>query len=220
MKDNIHAIIFDMDGLLIDSEPFWQAAEMEVFQKVGIHLTLEMCLQTTGLRIDEVVQYWYKKQPWKGFSCKEIEQNIMEAVIHQVQINGKAQKGVFETLDFFQQKGLPMAIASSSYSIVIDAVVEKLNLKPYFEFWLSAENEPYGKPHPSVYIHAAQKLDMNPVNCLVFEDSLNGVIAGKAARMKVVAVPEIESSKFAVADCVLDSLEDWNEGLLGQLSKN
>lgn len=213
----IKAVIFDMDGLLIDSEPFWQQAEMEVFKEVGIHLTLEMCLQTTGLRIDEVTAYWYKRHPWKGVALSTVTHKIVENVIHKIQTEGEAKAGVFQTLDFFKQQNIPMAIASSSYHKLIQAVVAHLDIGSYFQHLVSAEDDTYGKPHPSVYIRTAEKLGVSPMECLVYEDSFNGVLAAKAARMKVVAVPEVKDERFIIANKILQSLEEWNETLFQQL---
>ncbi len=213
----IKAVIFDMDGLLIDSEPFWQQAEMEVFKEVGIHLTLEMCLQTTGLRIDEVTQYWFNKQPWEGTALHTITNKIVDTVIHKIQTEGVMKEGVFQTLEFFKQQNIPMAIASSSYHRLINAVVEHLNISHYFQHLVSAEDDIYGKPHPSVYIRTAEKLGVPPTTCLVYEDSFNGVLAAKAARMKTVAIPEVKDARFIIADKILHSLEEWNDDLFQQL---
>ena len=93
-SQKISAVIFDMDGLLIDSEPFWQQAEKIVFKKVGIELTTEMCYETMGLRIDEVVMYWYEKKPWDHISLQEIQAEIIDRVIELIHENGKQKEGV------------------------------------------------------------------------------------------------------------------------------
>lgn len=204
----IKAVIFDMDGLLINSEPFWQAAEIEIFETVGISLTVPMCHQTMGLRIDEVVKYWYDQYTWKTPSLKAIEEQIIDRVIQKIQTHGQAMKGVYKLLDFFYKNDYPLALASSSYYRIIYTVLEKLKIRSYFEVIYSAESEIYGKPHPGIFITAAQKLGVSPLDCLVFEDSFNGVLAAKAARMMVVAVPEIQDKRFVIADRIVDSLAD------------
>ena len=110
-----------------------------------------------------------------------------------------------------------MAIASSSYLKIIEAVVKRLKLKGFFDVIYSAEFEKYGKPNPGTFLTTAEKLGVSPMKCLVFEDSLNGVIAAKAARMITIAVPEFDNPKFIIADKILNSLEEWNETIFCEL---
>lgn len=216
----IEAVIFDMDGLLINSEPFWKEVEIEVFKKVGVTLTVEKCEQTVGLRIDEVVQFWYEQFPWDNHSKAAIEREIVDRVIERVEQEGEALSGVYDVIEFFWNKKMPMAIASSSHLRLIEAVVNRLKLKGFFQVIHSAEFEPFGKPHPATFITTAQKLQVEPNKCLVFEDSLNGVIAGKAARMTTVAVPEVTDPRFIIADKVLHSLTAFDEQLFEQLQSS
>jgi len=216
----IQAIIFDMDGLLIDSEPLWEEAELEVFNQVGVPLTSEMTKQTMGLRVDEVVQHWFDLYPWKDISHKEIEAKIVEKVIALIKEKGTAKEGVNEMIRFFKDKNMPMAIASSSSMDIIETVVKKLHIKNNLDVIYSAEHEQYGKPHPGVYITAAQKLGIASEKCLAFEDSPNGVLAAKAAKMKCIAVPDEkmkDDKRFGIADIILDSLSEFNLELLNKL---
>ena len=209
----IKAVIFDMDGLLIDSEPFWQQAEMAVFQQVNINLTSEMCLQTQGLRIDEVVDYWYCQYPWKSLSKNEVEESIVAKVIELIQTKGKPLIGVASAIAFCQSKDVKLALASSSAYRIIYATLEKLALTDVFTEVYSAEEEAYGKPHPAIYITTAKKLGASPQECLALEDSLNGVLAAKAAKMKCIAIPEksqLQNPQFAIADLTLGSLQDFD----------
>lgn len=209
----VRAVIFDMDGLLINSEPFWQQAEKEVFGSVGLQLTTAMCESMMGLRIDEVVEHWYNYQPWVGPSQDDIRERIVDRVIELIEENGKLMQGVEYAIDFFASRDLKMSIASSSNMRIISSVVEKFNLEQHFSIIHSAEFEKYGKPHPDIFIHTAQKLEVSPLECLVFEDSFNGVIAAKAARMKVIAIPEPLSypqTRFDIADIKLSNLSEFN----------
>lgn len=213
----IKAIIFDMDGLLIDSEPLWEEAEIEAFTAVGVPLTSEMTKQTMGLRVDEVVEHWYTKYPWKDRSKKEVEAIIVKNVINLVKAKGKALEGVNEIVQLFKHEGLPMGIASSSQTDIINAVLEKLLIVSEMSVVYSAEHEPYGKPHPGVYITAAKELKVAPENCLAFEDSPNGVLAAKAAKMKCIAIPDSkmkEDKPFCIADRIIDSLLDFDINIL------
>lgn len=206
----IKAVIFDMDGLLIDSEPLWQEAEILIFKRVNIELTRELCLQTKGLRIDEVVNYWYQKYSWTNSTKKEVEELIVAKVIELIHLKGKPLAGVRQAISFVRQKQVKIALASSSATIIIQAALQKLKLTDVFEQIYSAETELFGKPHPGVYLTTASKLNVLPQECLAIEDSLNGVLAAKAAQMKCIAIPEplqYDNPKFAIADIILKSLE-------------
>jgi HAD superfamily hydrolase (TIGR01509 family) len=209
----IKTVIFDMDGVLIDSEPLWKIAEKKAFAKAGIILTTEMCNLTMGYRVNEVVDYWYERFPWTGKEKREVEEDIVEILIQEIRTNGKEMAGVGETLKNLKKNNFRLALASSSATKIIDVVIDQLGIRHFFEVVQSAEKEEFGKPHPAVFLSAAKKLHVHPTHCLVIEDSVNGVIAAKAARMKVIAIPDKEligDKRFAIADCVLNSLNDLN----------
>lgn len=213
----IKAVIFDMDGLLIDSEPMWRRAQAYAFGTVGLQLSEDDMKHTMGRRIDEVVAFWHHERPWQGASLKDIEALIVDKVIELVKSEGTALPGVSYILDFFTQKSLTMAVASSSYPEIIDAVIDTLHIRNYFEHLYSAQNEAYGKPHPGVYIKVAELCGVRPEYCLAFEDSPSGVLAAKAAKMTCVAVPTPENRHnkiIQIADEVINSLQDFDERLL------
>lgn len=205
------AVIFDMDGVLIDSEPLWKIAEIEGFGRVGINLTQTDCEETVGLRIDEVVRLWHKKVGWKNKSIEAVADDIVDVLIREIHAQGKALEGVYEALELFKSHGYKIALATSSYQRIINAVLEKLKIEKYFDQVHSAEFEVYGKPHPAVFLTTAEKLNIHPTECLVIEDSFNGVLAAKSARMKVVAVPEKShqyDQRLIIADRVLTTLNE------------
>ena len=205
----IKAVIFDMDGLLIDSEPLWKEAEVAVFIGVGVPLSYEMTDQTMGLRTDEVVAYWHQRYPWTGRSPESVGAEIDGGALQLIKEKAEPKAGVEEAIGVCESMGLPMAIASSSSMAIINAVVEKLGVGHKFTVIHSAEFEAYGKPHPAVYLSAADKLGVNPGSCLAFEDSANGVLSAKAAKMHCIAVPDPElrhDKRFGIADVVVDSL--------------
>jgi len=217
----IKAVIFDMDGLIIDSEPFWRESEISVFKKNGIELTEDECRKTTGMRIDEVVKYWSRVYPQANLNVDNIVREIMEEMVTAIKKHGSAMPGLMALIEFFKNKNIPMALASASQFILINAVVEKLKLHHDLNIIESAENMQYGKPHPEIFISTAKKLHVEPENCLVFEDSIFGVLAGKAARMKVIAVPELinyNKREYAIADFKIASLEWFNSSIFDQLN--
>ena len=141
----IEAVIFDLDGLLIDSEPLWQEAEISVFAQVNVMLTSELCLKTKGLRIDEVVNYWYQQYPWNNLSRSKVEELIVDRLIELIFLKGKPLVGVNKALSFVKSKNVKIALASSSSSRIIQAALKKLNLTNMFAEIYSAESEKYSK---------------------------------------------------------------------------
>lgn len=218
----IKAVVFDMDGVLIDSEPFWRESEIAVFGRVGLRLTDAMCRETMGLRIDEAVDYWHKRHGWEGRAPAEVADEIVGGLIELIQHKGALMPGARHALHFFRSRGVKLGLASSSSYRIINAVVERLGLADEFDCVYSADEEPHGKPHPGVYLTTAGKLGVEPTHCIAIEDSLNGVLAAKAARMKCVALPDHAGRldpRYAIADCVLESLSDIGEGLWHSLDK-
>jgi len=206
------AAIFDMDGVLIDSEPLWRRAEREVFGSVGVDLTKEMCLGTMGLRLDEVVAHWYKEFAWTGKSPRQVEEEVLSAMQRMVSEEGKPLRGVHEILEGLQGAELRLAIASSSPFGLIETVIDKLAIRDFFQAFCSADADALGKPDPAVYLRTAAQLAVDPGACLVFEDSLLGVRSAKSAGMTVVAVPapdQYDNPQFSEADFKIRSLSEF-----------
>ncbi|GAA0555135.1 hexitol phosphatase HxpB [Chitinophaga japonensis] len=217
----INTVIFDMDGLLIDSEPLWGIAMREVFATVGVTLTTELTAHTTGLRTVEVVDYWHDHFKWNGKTREQVVTEIVDAVTAKIRAQGKAMDGLHYILDYFRGKDFKIGLASSSPMSLITSALEHLDITPYFHAVYSAEFEPYGKPHPAVYLACAKALNSSPLHCLAFEDSVTGMIAAKAARMKTVVVPEAHKrsdKRYALADLQLDSLKEFGDAQLAQLT--
>jgi sugar-phosphatase len=211
MLKNLDTIIFDMDGVLINSEPFWKEVEIKIFASVGIDFVAVGGEKTVGLRIDEVVDYWYNLYPWKEKSKAAVVDEIMGEMTSVILAKGEAMKGVVELLEYLKQKGFKIGLATSSYEVLLRATLKVLGIEKYFDVTNSAQSLTHGKPHPEIYIKTAADLNTVPEKCLVIEDSLNGVIAGKAAKMKVIAVPDGTheyNPKIALADKVCKNLTE------------
>lgn len=206
------AVIFDMDGVLIDSEPLWKIAMEEVFHSLGSTLTKSDFQKTVGLRIDEVIHFWNIQENWDVKDEREVEEAIIVKMIELISQNASPLAGVIETLDYLRSQRIKIGLGTSSSNRLIQVVLNELNIHSYFDVTHSAENEAFGKPHPAVYLHVAQELGVSPNKCLVIEDSFNGVIAGLAAKMKVVCIPEKThhpNPKLSVADFHFESMSDF-----------
>jgi HAD superfamily hydrolase (TIGR01509 family) len=211
MRDTIKAVIFDMDGVLIESEHLWRRAMILGFKEFGMTLSEEDCRKTMGLRIGEVIDEWLAHFKISNISSREVEKSILEILLDLIEESGTFIQGIPELLAFCREKKLKIGLATSSSVRLMDAILKKLDLAHELDAALSAEYMRYGKPHPEVFLTCAEKLHVAPRQCLVIEDSLNGVIAAKAAQMKVVAVPDDEHSQvpgFAVADHKVKTMYD------------
>ena len=216
----LKAVIFDMDGVLVDSEPLWCVVMIKGFKSVGLDFTEADSKKTTGMRLDEVIKYWHKKFNWDNKTVFELHDEIIDDLCRMIEEKGVPMKGAVEAVEFFKAQGLKIGLASSSNNKLINTVIKKLGIARHFEAVHSAEFLPFGKPHPQVFLECAKELEVHPEECLVIEDSLNGVIAAKAARMKAIAVPDKEHAddkRFVIADMQLKSLLDINEAILQQI---
>lgn len=210
------AAIFDLDGLLIDSEPLWQQAEIECFGEVGVPLTVEQARETLGLRSDEVVCLRFDEYGWdeKAYPLEEVEERIIQRVVDLIETDARPMDGVYQALDFVESRGLRRAVASSSRVRVIETALQALDIADRFELVHSAELELLGKPHPGVYLTTARKLELAPAACVAFEDSLAGLESAKEAGMACVAIPDLTvvgKLGFDRADLLLSSLADLDD---------
>ncbi|CAN5764520.1 hexitol phosphatase HxpB [soil metagenome] len=218
----IAAVIYDMDGLIVDSEPWWRVAESNVFgrlSKAPSEADFEMMM---GRQVKEVIMHWHSVAPWENFSVEETQKEILAEVARLVKKNASLLPGVMESLEFFKKKNLAIGLASSSPLHLIRDLMQHYGLLEQFSVICSAESESHGKPHPAVFIKAAQELGIEPQNCLVLEDSFNGLIAAKAAQMKCIAVPEkgsFHQTRFDIADLKLSSLKEFSEEMWHSINR-
>lgn len=208
----ILAAIFDMDGLLINSEPLWDRAELDVLASVGVDITRRHELpDTLGLRIDMVVDLWFAQQPWNGPSRQEVTERIIRRAITLVEEMRPLLPGVKEAVALCKEQGLLVGLASASPLHMLVKVLTMFDLRDSFDALASAEKLPYSKPHPQVYLDCAAKLGVDPLTCVALEDSVNGMVASKAARMRSIVVPAKEDQhdpRFALANIKLTSLTE------------
>jgi HAD superfamily hydrolase (TIGR01509 family) len=217
----VHAVILDMDGLLIDTEPAWRVAESAVFAGLGIPLSERDLLDSTGQPVDELILSWRKRRPPGGgrgseLTDAEVADRITDQVIAHVMTEGQPMPGVAATIARFERYRLPLAIASSSPPRLIDAVCDRLGLAG-IQVRCSGLDEVQGKPAPDVYLTAAHMLGVTPASCLAMEDSPHGIAAAKSAGMRCVAVPDpllTADPRYGEADFVIPSLTELNDAAL------
>ena len=215
MPAGFAASIFDMDGLLIDSEILWHEAEIEILGDLGVPLARPTAAAAPrACSWSEVTEYWHEQYPWAGPTPAEVAVTIVDRVIALVLAKGELKPGAEHAIAMCVERGLPLAVASSSQYRLIDMALDHFGLRHHFALIHSAEDEEYGKPHPAVFLTAAAKLGAAPRRCLVWEDAPAGVLAAKAASMACIAVPEQGEEgqpAFGLADLVLGSLLEMND---------
>lgn len=216
----IEAVVFDMDGLMIDSQPYWQTAQLEILPQLGVKITRQDTIDTTGMRIDHIVQMCYAKSPWDSVSVDEVCDRILNRVKELVQRHKPAMPGLNHAIDVCQRQGLKLAVATSSPMTLIDATIATLRLDGVFAVKSSGEQLQYGKPHPEVYLNACDALSIEPQHCVAIEDSFVGLLAAKAAQMKTIIIPEAsvaDQKNFVIADRQLGSLQELTIEILHSL---
>jgi sugar-phosphatase len=213
----MRALIFDMDGVLVDSEPLWRLAERQVFAEVGLELTDADCERTMGMRTDEVIEHWYRLSPWNGRTCAEVEGRLESRMRELITERAAAMPGVEESIAMARAEGFVLGLATSSAPPLIEAVLAKLGLGDAFAITHSAIYEELGKPHPAVFLTTARLLGVDPAECVAIEDSVAGVRSASAAGMRVIAVPPphlFDEAAYDEADIKLRSLEELTVEML------
>lgn len=203
----IKAVIFDMDGVMIDSEPLWEKTEHILLGRRDIKYTPDYRDKIVGLNQNDS-----GKLLIDTFGLNEkVEDIINERVEILTEIYEQELEVVAELiplLDELQEHNFDLAVASSSPMRLINFVLDMFSLHKYFPIVVSGECTDDGKPHPAIYLHTAEQLEVNPSECVAIEDSINGVKSAKAAGMYCIAVPDkrLSQDKFQNADLIIPSL--------------
>lgn len=213
-------VIFDMDGLLIDSEPTWKRVEQQALQQaLGLHLSMEELKRFTGRATRDFVRLIAQHHPELNVDQPALMRLILDMMTQQI-ADAPLLPGARELISYLAGQRVPMAIASSTPRPLIESVVERHQLP--IEVITSGAEVKASKPHPEVFLQAAEQLGVDPFECWVFEDSLNGVIAARAASMRVVAVPVADyqpMAHFSIADRLDEDLRVSLEAIKrGELS--
>jgi len=198
-----------MDGVIIDSEPFWREAYMTVLPRYNVQLTEELCLESKGVKVDVVVSNWHKFYNWQPANLEVIEREIINEVLLLVRTKGKPMAGLLELITFLKSKNVKIGLATSSLFSIMDVVLDALHLRPFFDVTHSAEAEKAGKPAPDVYLGTCTRLGVKPEDCIAIEDSVTGIVAAKSAGIYALALPEeaeFDLEKYHIADLKIRSL--------------
>ena len=191
------AAIFDMDGLLVDSEPLWRETETAILRRLGVPVTPQRCAETRGMAVGEVCRYWFARHPWAGPTPAAVADEIVEVLATAFGTRLEPKPGAAGALSSARRRGVALALASSSPRRLIELCLRRFHWDDgVFAVVHSAQDEPAGKPDPAVFLTTATRLGVDPGRCVVFEDSPAGVAAAVSAGMTCVAVPEEQPSSL------------------------
>lgn len=204
-------VIFDMDGVLLDTEPLWGESMMNIARSHNINVTYADLRFTTGLRIHEVTDFWAHKFPWSGpATAHQVAEDILEDIIANACRNAKVMPGITHHLSYLKARNIPIGVATSSTRRMMETLLKHFGIDHFFDHTVCGDEVALAKPHPEIYLKCAQKIGVQPYNCVAVEDSVNGMVSAKAARMKVIIVPEaakINLPAFGLADKKVPSME-------------
>lgn len=208
MLQNIDAVIFDMDGSLVDSMWMWRAIDIEYLGRFGIPLPENLQAEIEGMSFGETALYFKERFPIPN-SVEEIMQTwnrmAWDKYIYEVPL----KEGIPDFLKGCKEKGIALGIATSNSRELVENVAQVHQLRDYFTSIVTGSEVERGKPAPDIYLKVADELKVSPARCLVFEDIVAGILAGKNAGMRVCAVSDAYSEhdadrKRKLADYYID----------------
>jgi len=202
----LQAVLWDMDGTLVDSEKVWAEVQIELLGSLGVVWTVEDCMQLVGSDLRDAVRVWMARIPDGVINPEELAERMFRTVVEALRREVEFRPGAVELLQALKKAEVPCALVSASYRVMIDAVLTHLPPEP-FDVIVAGDEVVNGKPHPEPYLTAAGKLGVDPAQCVVIEDSNTGTEAGTAAGAYVVAVPQWVTIPEAPRRLVVDSLE-------------
>lgn len=212
MQMNVKAVLFDLDGTLVDSMSMWKEIDVEYLNKYDIPVPETLQQDIEGLSMYQTAVYFKKT-----FGIPETLENIQatwnEMAYHKYTQEVPLKPFVREYLESLKKQGIPCGIATSNSRILTEAILKSHEIDHYFSVMVTGDEVVNGKPHPQVYLEAAEKIGVKPENCLVFEDIPVGIMAGKNAGMTVYAVEDTYSmkdfeEKMRLADVYIKSYEE------------
>ena len=189
MPSPFYAVIFDLDGVLADSEPWWNQIDAKLLAEYGVSYRGEYHRNVLGVSYRLAVEF-YKNAFHISASVEELMRRRGEIATDFFANRVDLFPSAKTTLEQLREMKLPLAVATSSVSASARPLLDRTGIRSLFSVVITGDEVQQGKPHPDIYLRAAKKLGISPEACLVIEDSLAGIAAGKAANMRVAAIPD------------------------------
>lgn len=193
MLENKKAVIFDLDGTLVDSMWIWPQVDLQYMKKYNLTEPKDFQKAIEGMSYTETAQYFLNTFPSLSCTLDEVRREWMEMTMENYQTKVPLKPGAKEFLSSLHSRGILMGIATSNARELVDAVLKALEISDYFTSVRTSCEVSAGKPAPDVYLKVAEDLQVEPYECLVFEDVPKGIKAGKNAGMEVCAVEDAYS---------------------------
>lgn len=210
------AVIFDLDGTLVDSMWMWKAIDIEYLGSFGYECPPDLQKSIEGMSFTETA-YYFQKRFHLPCTISQIKETWTNMSIEKYRTQVPLKKGAGAFLEYVKQQQIPMGIATSNEKAIAETVLQALQVRPFFQVLITGCEVAAGKPAPDVYLQAAKQLNASPGHCLVFEDIPAGIRAGKAAGMTVVAVDDEFSKEMRIEKENLADyfIKDYQELLKG-----
>ncbi|TDO47935.1 HAD superfamily hydrolase (TIGR01509 family) [Kribbella sp. VKM Ac-2527] len=202
----LRAVLWDMDGTLVDSEPVWARVQIDLMATLGAVWTTEDCVSLVGSDLSNALKVWMARIPAGRITPDELAERMFSQVVATLREEVELRPGAVELLQALNKEEIPCALVSASHRVMIDAVLGHLP-DELFDVIVAGDEVEHGKPHPEPYLTAARALGVDPADCVVIEDSPGGTESGTAAGAFVVAVPQWVPIPEAPRRLVVKSLE-------------
>jgi HAD superfamily hydrolase (TIGR01509 family) len=207
LPERFRAVVFDMDGLLLDTEILWHRAEVELFRRHGADFTWDDKMVVIGTSFAATSRYFAERLGRTPAEGDALVEEMLEIMHGELQQQVDSRPGAVELVDRLRGH-TRLALASNSPRRLVDTALSSARLTDAFEAIVTSDDVEHPKPAPDLYLLACERLGVEPVDALALEDSPSGIAAAKAAGLTCIAVPQFAETDVSAADRVIDSLEE------------
>jgi HAD superfamily hydrolase (TIGR01509 family) len=209
LSGRYRAVVFDLDGLLLDTESLWHEAEIELFRRHGDEFTWDDKLAVVGTSYDATARYFAQRLGRPSAAGTELVDEMVDLMHERLQREVDGRPGALELVRRLRdlRSGVGLAVASNSSRRLVDTALATAGISDAFDAVITSDDVMHAKPAPDIYLEACRRLGVPPADAVALEDSATGIAAAKAAGLTCIAVPQYAETDVSAADEVIDSLE-------------